>query len=89
MKIHPNPCKTCPFTTPNIIRPEKMTEICQYLVEGVNHLCHNDRTNKTVCRGGRNFQLQIWAAMRLIESPTDASLKTAMIKVNVKPEEHI
>jgi len=53
-----------------------MAEICQYLVEGVNHLCHNDRTNVTVCRGRRNFQMQTWAAMGLIESATDESLNS-------------
>ena len=89
MKINPNPCKTCPFVTPNIVRPDKMLEIYGYLLEGVNHLCHKDRSNKTVCRGGRNFQLQAFCAMGLVENPTDASLRTAMTKVNVKPEEHI
>jgi len=46
-------------------------EIKAYLIKGTNHICHT--TNK-ICRGARNFQLQIFYRLGFIKEETDESL---------------
>ncbi len=60
---------------------------CGFLLS-VNQLCHGD-ADKTICRGGRNFQLQCWAEIGIIATPTDESLRKAMRSVGVEPKGHI
>lgn len=85
-------CRTCVF------RPEsqggihlaagRRAEIEAYLLAGKNQLCHYD-DNKTICRGGRLFQLKMWHRAGIIGQPTDAALRRAMKLAGVKPAEHI
>jgi len=74
-------CSFCPFRR-NIglkLGVQKMGEIQTYLIQGINHFCHSDRTNLTICRGGRNYQLNIWHRLGFIEKPTDDALHSAEI----------
>ncbi|MGR3278504.1 hypothetical protein ACSYAD_25755 [Acaryochloris marina NIES-2412] len=52
-----------------------MKEITQYLCQGTQHICHSkpDRA----CRGGRDLQLQVFAALGVIDKPTDEALHGA------------
>lgn len=71
-KVNLSQCKTCIFRDgQDIISPERLVEIQKYLIKGTNHICHT--TNK-ICRGGRDYQLQIFHRMGLIKDPTDKSL---------------
>lgn len=89
-KINSRMCKSCPFRDGGLhLSPEKMTEIYLYLIEGVNHFCHSDRTNNTICRGGRNYQIEIWARIGRISAPTDEALAEAMRKAGIEPKGHI
>ena len=54
-----------------IITPERQAEIKAYLIKGTNHICH---TTNRICRGARNFQLQIFYRLGLIEEETDEAL---------------
>jgi len=83
-------CKSCPFQADGIkLGAKKMSEIMVYLIQGVNHFCHSDRTNHTICRGGRNYQLEIWHRRSVIKEPTDGALHEAMIESGINPGEHI
>lgn len=89
-KINNRPCKSCPFVKSGLdLHPEKMAEIMSYLIEGVNHLCHSDYSSETVCRGGRNWQLNIFYRLGVIEQPTDECLAQSMIDVGIAPKSHI
>jgi hypothetical protein len=88
--VREHPCDQCPFTDHGIdLGLEKMAEIEAYLRAGQNHLCHKDRTHKTVCRGGRRYQLQVWHGMGLIEAPTDEALAKKMRELGIEPASHV
>lgn len=89
MKLRKKQCATCPFLWTDLLLPDKMAEIHTYLLSGTNHLCHNDRTNRTVCLGGRKFQLTSWHCLGIIMAPTSEALAIAMRDAGVEPEGHI
>ena len=65
-------CKTCIFhDDQEIITQERQAEIQTYLLTGKNHVCHT--TNK-ICKGGRDFQLQMFHRLGFIEKPTNDAL---------------
>ena len=72
MKINKTACKTCPFEgeNPIDISAESKTAITEYVIEGQNHLCHQDDSNNTICRGGRNLFLKVAASAGIISEPT-------------------
>lgn len=85
-------CANCPFRDDgNSLKliSDIMANIQIYLIEGQNHLCHNDRSNNTICYGGREYQLTIWYRMGLIAAPTNEALAKKMIADGIEPEEHI
>lgn len=92
MKVRRSKCATCVFRPVEDggceLTDERREEIKQYLLSGTNQLCHHD-DNQTICRGGRNFQLQCWSRMGVIEEPTDAALRKAMEASGVQPGSHI
>lgn len=72
-------CKTCIFRSPHnggmVLGDDRIAEITEYLCKGNQHVCHinSDRA----CRGGRDLQLQVFAALGLIDEPTDEALQEA------------
>ncbi len=83
-------CKSCPFQADGIkLGAKKMSEIIEYLIQGVNHFCHSDETHHTICRGGRDYQLEIWHRQSIIKEPTDDALCEAMIGSGINPQGHI
>jgi hypothetical protein len=89
MNLQKKHCATCPFVNTDMLPAKQMTEIYAYLRSGANHLCNSDRTNNTVCLGGRKFQLESWYQMGVINEPTNEALAVAMRDAGVKPEKHI
>lgn len=90
MKLPKSQCKTCPFLPDGLpLDSDKMAEIYQYLIEGVNHLCHSDHSSETVCFGGRQWQLEIWHRIGRISAPTNEALADAMRAAGVEPKKHI
>lgn len=90
MKLRAKQCKTCPFKRGGVeLRPSAMAEIFQYLGEGANHLCHQNRSNTTICLGGRTWQLELWHKRGWITEPTNEALFEEMQRLGVEPEEHI
>ena len=85
-----DPCGVCPFTPAGVkLGDDKMAEIRAYLERGQNHLCHSDRSNQTICRGGRNYQLEAFCRRGWIAAPTDEALQAAMRAMGIDPKGHI
>jgi hypothetical protein len=85
-------CPSCVFRPESEggvhLTPARHAEIRQLLLTGGNQRCHHDQ-NRTICRGGRDFQLEIWAALGLLDAPTDEALRRAMRAAGVAPRPHI
>lgn len=91
-KINDQQCATCPFREDGEgydLGHERLAEICLYLTKGENHFCHSDRSNRTICRGGRDYQLNLFHRMGVIDAPTDEALRAAMKESGLDPQEHI
>jgi hypothetical protein len=91
-KLNHQNCKSCPFIKSADaleLSSEKWAEIYHYLLGGMNHFCHSDRSNKTVCKGGRDWQLQQWYRIGIISEPTNEALVSEMIKRGIIPRSHI
>ncbi len=87
MHVRKHQCISCPFKEDGLkLDTEKMGEIFSYLITGTNHFCHSDYRDNAVCRGGRNYQLDIWAKIGLIDEPTDTALYKAMRESGVEPK---
>ncbi len=89
MRLQNKHCATCPFVNSDMLPATEMAKIHSYLVSGTNHLCNSDRTNRTICLGGRNYQLDIWYQMGVISQPSNEALEIAMRDAGVEPEGHI
>jgi hypothetical protein len=65
------------------LRPDRLADIQGYLIRGRTHLCHEPdakgRRDALACRGGRDFQLQIWHRLGLLPEPTDEALRAKMV----------
>ncbi len=92
MRVRRSKCKTCVFRPEKDggieLTPARRIEIQTYLLAGTNQLCHHD-DNQTVCRGGREFQLQCWHRMGVIKEPTDEALREAMEERGQEPGGHV
>ena len=84
-KLRINQCSYCPFKQGSSYHnPGIISRICEYLLKGENHICHT--TSKHICRGGRNYQLEIWARRGIIAKATDAALFEAMRSEGIEPK---
>lgn len=89
--VMPQMCKSCPFRDDGgalSLCPEVRARIHSYLLDGQNHLCHSPQLAggkpTHICRGGRDWQLEMWFRMRIIDTPTDEALEAAMSAAGVK-----
>jgi hypothetical protein len=91
-RVRRSKCQTCVFRPVEDggidLREGRHEEIRAYLLSGTNQMCHHDN-DETICRGGRNFQLEIWARMGVIALPTDEALREAMRAAGVEARDHI
>lgn len=89
-KVRHRQCETCPFLKGGLdLGISKMNEIHTYLLQGANHLCHSDQSHKTVCRGGRNWQLEMFHRIGWLSEPTNSALRTAMENMGIAARDHI
>ncbi|WP_036488107.1 hypothetical protein [Myxosarcina sp. GI1] len=68
-KVNPRRCKTCPFNDDGCI-DIRNTVIRRILTEEKSQVCHGTN-NKTLCRGARDYQQQIYFRLGVLEAPTD------------------
>jgi hypothetical protein len=84
LKLRRNKCKTCPFGGgSNLFSVNTIDGIKNNVINGINHICHSE--DKYICRGARNYCLNMWHRMGRIESPTDEGLYKAMISIGIEP----
>ena len=92
IRVRKTQCETCVFRPVSEgginLALGRHEEIQCNLLRGINQLCHHD-DDKTVCRGGRDFQLQMFHRLGVIKEPTDEALRAAMIKAGIEPAKHI
>jgi len=76
MRVRASQCKTCVFKREDEggieLREGRREEIKQNLLKGINQVCHHG--NKSICRGGRDYQLVMFHRLGYIEAPTDEAL---------------
>lgn len=73
---NPEQCKSCIFRTDgnqSVLKEGRLQEIKAYLVKGQSHMCHTDK--EFACRGGRQFQAEMWHLMNKVPQPTIESLE--------------
>lgn len=90
--VMPAQCKSCIFRhdgNQTQLAPGRLVEIQEYLMHGTPHICHTPQIQGSkmefACRGGRDFQLQIWHRMGIISAPTDQALADEMRKRGFDP----
>ena len=76
--VQQSPCKSCPFAgkEPLQVSSENMVGYLDNLFGKGQHICHS--TNKHICRGGRDIQLQWLCAMGMLDEPTDEAFDRAV-----------
>lgn len=84
--VMPAQCATCVFRTDGNaidLKPGRVEQIKAYLINGTSHICHagghvrgsRGKGPRLACRGGRDWQLQIWHGMGILDAPTDEALE--------------
>ena len=77
--VQQKPCLTCPFEGKKPV--QLSSERYQYFIDNLagkgQHFCHS-ADNKAICRGGRNIQLRILCALKLLDEPTDECFDEAL-----------
>ncbi len=90
MKLPTQQCGSCPFLSNGLpLSAFRMSQIYGYLLQGTNHLCHSDRSNNTICLGGRNWTLDKWYQIGLIKQPTNQALLEEMRLHGIEAADHI
>lgn len=70
MRVNPARCITCPFNDGADAHLRASVE--SRVMTQASQLCH-ETENTTLCRGARDFQLQIFFRMGFLSAPTDAA----------------
>jgi hypothetical protein len=84
-------CATCIFRPENPMHLShgRLAEIQGYLLQGHAHTCHepgpSGRGDELNCRGGRDWQTQMWYRLGLLPEPTDEALAGAMAALGLEP----
>jgi hypothetical protein len=77
-------CSTCPFRVDGIGRhpdPQLVSQIQLRCLVKASQICHHPRLQGKpethLCRGARNYQLQIFHQLGLLDAPTDVAWERA------------
>lgn len=68
MPVNKTRCKTCPFNDDGCISIR--TRVQGQVLSTASQLCHGTE-NKTLCRGARDFQIQIFFRMGFLREESD------------------
>ncbi len=77
MPIMPEMCATCPFREDRDGVDEVRTGVMQRVLTEGSQTCHSNGIangephDSHLCRGARNFQLEVFARLGVIKEPTD------------------
>jgi len=85
--VMPTKCKTCPFRVDENGRhqdPHFVSRIQTDVISHASQICHHPRLSGKqethLCRGARDFQLEIFHRLRFIESPSDEAWEQQRLK---------
>lgn len=80
--VQERPCETCPFAGENPIELplDRYLHYLNNLFGHGQHLCHSAE-NKTICRGGRDIQLEWLYRIGALSEPTDTAFNQAVDEV--------
>jgi len=86
MDVMPKQCATCPFKEDGC--KEVRDAVIARSLEGINQTCHSTgakygKKDTHLCRGARDFQLQLFHSMGVIEEPTDKAWDAKRKELNV------
>lgn len=76
MSVMPKQCATCPFNENGCT--EVRDSVVARTMQGINQTCHSTgakhgKKDTHLCRGARDFQLQLFTVLGVIKEPTDAA----------------
>jgi hypothetical protein len=88
MPIMPQMCDSCPFNKNGHLQTRAQVE--QRVLTIGSQTCHSTgakygRPDTHLCRGGRDFQLQIFYRLGFLEAPTDEAWEKRCRELNVEP----
>lgn len=94
MEVMKEKCPTCPFRVGS--RNEYLAgTIAESALNESSRICHSTGTNNAfhrrtgrpaaLCRGARDLQLGVFAALGVIEAPTDAAWAKAWAELQLQP----
>lgn len=90
--VMPTKCGTC-VLHPDMekrfkLTPERISEIKLNAIEGVNQICHCNKDGEVkICRGVRDYMVDMWHRLGRIEEPTEECLlKTMEYEINRRPD---
>ncbi len=85
--VMPAKCKTCPFRVNDEGRhpcPELVSQIQAQVITEASQICHHPsvygKEQTHICRGARDYQLEIFYRLGMIDSPTDEAWKQQSLK---------
>jgi len=91
--VQPAQCGSCIFRENGNkveLAAGRLDEIKTYLLRGTAHRCHQPeaegRRKTIICRGGRDWQLQVWHRIGLNEAPTDEAQTVKMVALGLWQE---
>ena len=77
-EVMPKKCKSCPFNTDKNGRhpcPRLVSEIQRRILTEASQICHHpviySQPETHLCRGARDFQLEMFYRLGVIDAPTD------------------
>jgi hypothetical protein len=93
MPVNKHRCHSCPFNEGGCQSVRQ--RVASQVVSEASQLCHGT-DNKTLCRGARDLQLEIFHRLGVVEAPTDeawakawAEMKGAKSRVRGRPHHAI
>src|ERR1051326_2264408 len=87
MPVMPECCKTCPFGENG---DEELRKRVESRLMEVSQTCHSTgiakgkKRDTHLCRGARNFQIQIFYRLGFLEAPTDEAWDKKLIEIGLK-----
>ena len=81
MIVNKSRCKTCMFNEGGCLRTRASVE--KRVLTQASQICHH--TDKTLCKGARDFQIQIFHRLGILSEPTQEAWDETMKTMQNKP----
>jgi len=92
LPVRPEMCATCPFR-PGSKLSFLASDLAASALNEASRICHSTGSNNAInrrtgkppllCRGARDIQLKVYAAMNFIEAPTDEAWEKKCKELNL------